>query len=102
MAKEEDKQITIDRNFFIPPGIIDVRQDNEIDGSEFYSDGDTADTPATIEYTTGFLPTPSAVIRVISQEVRITDDGAAVTDVVIEIADIDDFQFQVDLRVTKE
>lgn len=102
MAREEDKQLIVDRNFFVPPGVIDVRQDNELDGSEFYGDGDAAEAPPALEYTGGYLPTPSSQITIVSQTVRITDDGQSVTDVVVEIPGIDEFQFQVDLRVTKE
>lgn len=103
-------EIVVDPNFYVPPGITDVRtQTNEErgaiqPGSRGVEGGDGID----IEYTfdnpdldpAGMLR-PPAWMKVISQVVRQGPAGQQVVDVILEVEDVpgaDDYQVRVSKR----
>lgn len=95
--------VEIDPNFFLPPNVVDMR----------YADIDEADDSATtrsdtgevvsvnydeVDYSdlitdpgTGTVPPllfPPDSVTLVSQQVRVTDDGRFVVDVILEVEDI--------------
>lgn len=112
MAKEKDKTIVIDKNFPVPPGVVGVSQDDVRSLSESTESGvetgvesaaaggDEVLSPEA-SFSQVIAPTPLTSFQVVEQRIRITDDGRAVVDAVVEITGVTDGQYAVDLRVTK-
>lgn len=105
--------LIIDPNFPLPPGIVDARYPNqdEIDQGdvdEITFDGDDA-VEANIEFVEpneeqedndpAILYPPDS-LAVVSQTVRMADNGQQVVDVVLEILDVD-ASIQIDVRMSK-
>jgi shikimate 5-dehydrogenase len=87
--------VVLDPNFFVPPGVVDVRYVNETDTDSLYIDdpnNNEADPDATatddliIDTTTTGLE-PPANITIVSQTVKVAADGRFVVDVVIDVED---------------
>lgn len=105
MAKSSDEDILLDPRFYVPPFVIDVRQEGERDGGMDYRPGDIADPGPTIT-TPGNgggtnIPMPPTTISVVSETVRITSDGRTVVDLVLEFPDVQGIE-QIDVGMTKE
>jgi hypothetical protein len=89
--------VVLDPNFFLPPGVVDVRHvnDNETDGlypddvEETAVEGEdvTAPEDAPIDITSDVLQ-PPASITIVSQTVKVANDGKFAVDVVIEVEDL--------------
>jgi hypothetical protein len=79
--------IVVDRRFFVPDGIIDVRySEDQPSSAGLYDDTPLTDTTAggTIIIADGKLQPPSEV-SIVSQTVRVTADGSLAIDVVLEV-----------------
>lgn len=95
MANRNQTEVTtIDKLFYAPPFIVDVRQEGENDGLDDYSQNDlsgsTPDNPQAPQLPgSGANPTvvPPTGYKVISQTVRIGPDGNSVVDLVLEFPD---------------
>ena len=101
MAKEVDKQLILDNRFFVPPGVVDVRQAGEENGEGYYTEptdiaveGPILDTPASV------VPMPPTSYEIVEQRVRISSDGRAVVDVMVEFPDLDGVE-NIEVRITK-
>lgn len=101
MAKEPDKQIVLDNRFFVPPGVIDVRQAGAEEGDTFY------DTPRDIAVEGPVLGNPGDAIpmapstyEIVEQRVRHGSDGSARVDVTLEFDDVYGID-TIDVRITK-
>lgn len=116
-------EVVLNPQFFVPPDVIDVRvadtsdpsqedgvtyddvidaDDVLVDGSDT-DDGGIIDTPNVPTDDDGegaeVLPTPQWM-NIIDQQVRISPDGRAVVDVVIELEDVTGAT-EYDVRITK-
>jgi hypothetical protein len=102
MAIEENKQTTIDNHFFVPLGVIDIRQKDAADYAYIYNPSDTAsDSNAPVLGTpTSTIPMPPSSFSIIEQRVRISPDGTTVVDVTLQFPDIPGVD-HIDVRVTK-
>lgn len=97
MAKDRDRDIEIDPRFFVPNGVVDVRQENKEDGEYYYNEKTLAAEGPTLQSPESVLPMPSSSFEIVEQRVRIAPDGRAVVDVIVEFPDA---VFKVDVRVT--
>jgi hypothetical protein len=94
MAKLTNDEIVIDKRFYAPPFVIDVRQEGEEDGSMDYqvsdvaSDGPVLQNPGDGSSGGTNIPMPPTTFAVTSERVRITSDGRAVVDLEIEFPDV--------------
>ena len=79
----------VDQQFFVPPNIIDVKQE-EIDDIREQTDyaNDEDDVEEGGETTREGIPAPSW-IKIIRQTVRAKKGGGVVVDVIIEVEDVD-------------
>lgn len=100
MAKEENKQIILDNHFFVPPGVIDVRAAGGEDGTTFYNTEDIAVEGPTLNTSDSTVPMPPTSYEIVEQRVRISSDGRATVDVLLEFPDVDGIQ-TIEVRVTK-
>jgi hypothetical protein len=109
MTTSSDKSIkqtpptSLDPNFFLPPDVIDMRyveldtedsrvgytEDGELVGY-LYDDATTAEFEEFGQGDTGAssLLSPPDSVTVLAQEVRVTQDGRFVVDVIIEVPDM--------------
>jgi hypothetical protein len=87
MATNDKRDVVVDSFFGIPPGVVDIRHDNTLDGEFNYSVNDIADDPPTLETPTATIPMPLTSFSVISQVIRLTSDGRSVVDVTFEFPD---------------
>lgn len=100
MAKEVDKQLILDNRFFVPPGVIDVRQAGEEDGEGYYDPIDLMVEGPILETPVSVVPMPPTSYEIVEQRVRITSDGRAVVDVTVEFPSVDGVE-TIDVRITK-
>lgn len=101
MAKEVDKQLILDNRFFVPPGVIDVRNAGDEDGDRYYVSPEDVAVPGPIlETPTSEIPMPPTSYEIAEQRVRIGTDGRAVVDVMLEFPDLIGVE-TIDVRVTK-
>lgn len=101
MAKEIDKQIVLDNRFFVPPGVIDVRQAGAEEGDSYYGDpADVAVEGPVLDNPVSIVPMPPTSYEIASQRVRISSDGRAVVDVFLEFPDLTGVE-TIDVRITK-
>jgi hypothetical protein len=100
MAKETSKQIILDNDFFVPPGLVDVRAAGKEDGEFYYDAATQAVEGPTLETPVSKIPMPPSSYEVVEQHVRISSDGRAVVDVMVEFPDISGVE-SIDVRVTK-
>lgn len=105
--------LIVDPNFPLPPGVVDARYPNEEEVDQGDVDETTFDGDASIEANIEFVepnegqedndPTtmyPPDSLAVVSQIVRMGDNGQQVVDVVLEILDVD-ASIQIDVRMSK-
>lgn len=100
MATDPDKDIEIDPRFFIPPGLIDVRQSNKQNSEYIYDDSTRAVEGPILETPTSVVPIAPTSYSIVSQRVRTSSDGRAVVDVLVEFPDIPGVQ-SIDIQITK-
>lgn len=106
MAFDANKQIVIDNNFFVPLGVVDVRQRGLDDASYYGSTDNGGGAGVTDPSSTPSPNNPGSVIpipssfSVVAQQVHITPDGKAVVDVTLEFPDVIGIS-AVDVRITK-
>jgi hypothetical protein len=113
-------ETTLTGHFFLPPNVVDlrykteeeIRADEQTDDPEATTEVPGAEEPVVIEVPTGEftdpLGTPPATpeipapdwMTVISQSVKIGNDGTTLVDVIIEVQDIPGVT-TVDVAVTK-
>jgi hypothetical protein len=103
MAKALDNVTYIDKRFYNPPFVIDVRSAGEEDSFGDYAAGGggggepAPDLPGTGE---GKVISPPTSYTIINQTVRISADGSSVVDVTMEFPDATGI-VAVDVRITK-
>lgn len=103
----QEPTTTIDPRFFVPPGVIDVRERTADESAQIYDvdttvvSGEDVQPPAPDSINDGTrLATPSSITVVTPQTVRFAPDGTQVVDVILEIADVEGAT-NYDVRVTK-
>jgi len=95
--------IELDKQFFVPPNVVDVRQIQSTD----ITSGDTGavdteeivDIPGTGDVDYAGLATVDS-IEIVSQTVKVGTGGTATVDVIIEVPDLDNIT-NYEVRVTK-
>lgn len=100
MAKTRTRSVDIDGRFFVPPGVVDIRQENKENGEFAYGSSDTAIGAPVLESPEAIVPMPLDGMQIISQTVRITADGSSVVDVELSFPDVEGVQ-SIDVRATK-
>lgn len=102
MAIQQNPQTIIDRNFFVPVGTVDIRQQNTEDYEFSYTAADIAtdNNQPTLNTPTATVPAPPTSFAITEQRVRISTDGTAVVDVTLEFPDIPGID-HIDVRITK-
>jgi len=100
MATSRDRDVVLDPHFFVPSGVVDVRQQNNENAEYLYDDSILAEEGPTLETPTSVIPMPPTSYQIASQRVRIASDGRAVVDVYIEFPDVDGIE-TIDVAVTK-
>jgi hypothetical protein len=96
----DNKQIILDNRFFVPAGVIDVRAKGAEDGESNYIIGDQMVEGPILSNPVATIPMPPSSYQIVEQHVRITSDGRAVVDVMLEFPDIDGVE-TIDVRITK-
>lgn len=100
MAARRD--IELDPRFFVPVGVVDVRQDNETNSYAGYTNGEDvvfANEGPILEYPNSTAPSAPISYTITSQQVRIGADGSTVVDVYVEFPD-EIVGYDIDVRVT--
>jgi hypothetical protein len=87
MAIQRTRDIEIDPMFHVPQNVVDVRQQNKVDGQFNYVPGDVAIDPI-LATPTSLVPMVPTTFSIVDQAVRISADGRSVVDVTIEFPDI--------------
>jgi hypothetical protein len=100
MATANNKEIILNNNFFVPPGIVDVRQADADEAQTVYTPEDVAVEGATLDESTDKMPMPPTSFQIVDQHVRISADGRAVVDVTLQFPDVSGVE-NIDVRVTK-
>lgn len=100
MAIQNNQSIEIDPNFFVPPGLVDARQQNKEDGEFYYTPADVAVAAPILDIPTATIPMPPTSYEIIEQHVRHSPDGTTVVDVTIDFPDISGVA-SIDVRITK-
>lgn len=101
MAKEIDKQISLDSHFYVPPGVIDVRPGQvDDDGQGNYDNPQDIAVEGPVAPEPDSPPMPPTSFQIVEQRVRIASDGHAVVDVLIEVPDVAGVD-NIDVRVSK-
>lgn len=96
-----DRDIELDPRFLVPPGVIDVRQENRDDSYNTYSPEDVVlpgDGPV-LEFSNSTVPSAPSTYTIVSQTVRTGSDGRAVVDVLLDFPD-NMGGVDIDVRVT--
>lgn len=108
MAKAPDDDIIIDKRFYAPPFIIDVRQEGEENGEFDYKPGDVAAAGPILQNPGNGgsggvtnVPMPPTTFKIKSETVRIAADGRSVVDLVLEFPDVQGIE-RIDVGMTKE
>lgn len=99
MAIQRTREIEIDPMFHVPVNVVDVRQQNKVDGQFSYAAGDVAEGP-TVATPTSLVPMVPTTFSIVDQAVRISADGSSVVDVTVEFPDVTGIS-AVDVQVTK-
>jgi hypothetical protein len=98
--RDDNAQVIVDDRFYIPTGIIDVRNAGASDGSDYYGPKDVAVQGPILNTPSANIPMPPTSYSIVEQHVRISSDGRAVVDVYLEFPDVPGVN-SVDVRVTK-
>lgn len=96
-----DRYIELDPRFLVPPGVIDVRQENKEDSYNVYNPDDVVlpgDGPV-LEYSGSTIPSAPSRYTIVSQTVRTAADGRVVVDVLLDFPD-NMGGVDIDVRVT--
>lgn len=96
-----DRDIELDPRFLVPPGVIDVRQENKDDSYQAYSPEDVVlpgDGPV-LEFSNSTVPRAPSRYTIVSQNVRNAADGRTVVDVLLDFPD-NMGEVDIDVRVT--
>lgn len=100
MAKSNERDISLDPRFSVPPGVIDVRQQGQDNGATYYDSNTLAGEGPILRTPSSTVPMPPSAFSIVEQRVRIGSDGRAVVDVTLEFADVPGIN-SIDVRVTK-
>jgi len=90
MAKTNRRDIQLSPLFGVPPGVIDVRQENTDESSDSY-EGITTVQPQdgpVLSSPNDTIPNAPTNFTVVSQTIRTAPDGSSVVDVLFEFSDI--------------
>jgi len=95
-----NRDIELDPRLFVPPNVIDVRQENKELYDYVYVNAPEviADEGPTLESPNSPIPNAPTTYSIKSQTIRNTPDGRAVVDLVLEFPDIG--VYSVDVKVT--
>ena len=101
MAKTTRREIELNPRFPVPPTVIDVRHENQEDSYIYYEGDqdiivDVEDGPI-LETPDSAIPSAPSRFTIVSQTIRIGDDGRATVDVLLEFPDTG---VNVDAKVT--
>lgn len=99
MAVQRTREIEIDPMFYVPPGVVDVRQENKDNGEFSYQVVDMAGYGPVLATPTSTVPMPSTGFQIVDQAVRIGSDGRTVVDVTLDFPDVSD-TYSIDVRVS--
>jgi len=99
-TRNDNTQVVIDDRFYVPPGMIDVRQSGSSSDSGYYGPQDLTGDIQVVAPPAPTLPTPPTSFQVVEQHVRVSSDGRAVVDLYLEFPD-DEGVESIDVRVTK-
>jgi hypothetical protein len=88
--------VVLDPNFFLPPGVVDVRHVNDTETDGLYSDesddtiaeGDVESPVDSVVDGNNDVLQPPGEITIVSQTVKVADDGKFAVDVVIDVEEI--------------
>lgn len=95
------KQIILNSNFFVPPGVVDVRAQTDDDAVDtFYDVGDIAVEGPTLDDPEDVVPMPPSSYTIVEQRVRLSAGGQAVVDVTLEFPDVYGIE-TIEVRTTK-
>lgn len=98
------RDIELDPRFLVPPGVIDVRQENREDWAPVYNDSssditvDPSDGPI-LEFPSSLTLNAPSTYKIVSQTIRTAADGRTVVDVLLEFPDNQGI-FDIDVKVT--
>lgn len=100
MGKTRVRSVEIDEHFFVPTGVVDVRQEGEDNGEFNYGPQDTAIGAPVLETPDAIVPMPLDGMKIIEQRVRIASDGSSVVDITFEFPDVAGVQ-SIEMSYTK-
>jgi len=100
MATSRVRDVVIDPHFFVPSGVIDVRQQNNENSDYLYDASTVAQEGPIILTPESTIPMPPTSYSIAEQHVRMASDGRAVVDVYVDFPDVDGIN-TIDVRVTK-
>lgn len=100
MAVDSNAQVIIDGRFFVPKGVVDVRQANSESDSDAYQYVADVMVDPTPDPSTAIAPMPPTSYSIVEQRVRISSDGSAVVDVTLDFPDVAGVE-SIDVRITK-
>lgn len=94
------RDIELDPRFFVPPGVIDVRQENNENTDYIYAANPEiiADGGPVLERSDSPIPNAPSGYRIVSQKLRTAPDGRVVVDVELEFPNIG--VYGIDVRTT--
>lgn len=103
MATQSNQQQIIDAHFYVPKGVVDMRQQDSTDYGYVYTPDTKAnaggDAPI-LDKPPSKVPAPPTSYMIVDQHVRTAADGSTVVDVTVEFPDIVGVN-SIDVRVTK-
>jgi len=95
------RDIELDPRFLVPPGVVDIRQENNENSYQVYENSDdvvdATDGPV-LEFPNSPIPSAPTGYSIVSQTIRIGDDGTTRVDVLLELPD--NGAFDIDVRFT--
>jgi len=100
MATSRNRDVVLDPHFFVPSGVVDVRQQSDENNEYLYDVSTLAEEGPVLDTPQSVIPMPPTSYEITEQRVRISSDGRAVVDVYIDFPDIEGIN-TIDVRVTK-
>jgi len=100
MATSRVRDVVIDPRFFVPPGVVDVRHQNNEDAEVLYDASTLAQEGPVLQSPASVIPMPPTSYTIVDQRVRIASDGRAIVDAIVDFPDVDGV-ISIDVRVTK-